>query len=476
MSSTQNIRPQINTIAVTPGPLKNTVSWSTPENAYGDCPIALTRLPPFELAPLIEETQTSYVDEDVIPNEPYLYTISCMDSRGLQSLPIGEWGAPLEEEEEEEPTTSQIRYVSPTGGGDGTSAQTPMTAAQALSVVNPGSFIIFLPGVYNAQVPVLNATAIINVTRSGTPSARITLSAQAGVIVENPGGYGIYCKNVSDVVIEGFEVRNCALKGIAARESSPTAPMTGNIIRECHVHDTMQEGIYLSQWSNGVIENCRVNNVGLSGVETTGHGIYLANAGSKNVVFRSLEIDLPLASIGAAIHMNGDTSSSAGTDGLISGILIDSCRLFGGIKGVSGDGVTDSEIVNCIIDIRRNGDRFGHGIRLYQADGANGPKNMKIYNNTIRAGTGGSASAIRLTAEPASQLAIFNNLTVSPDQWYFTGPSAANLNGANFDTVTYQPNAAAKNGGVDSLNGVSAPEHDFLGYPRSTPITIGAIE
>lgn len=483
MNNTQRIEPTIDNLTVVPGELINTIVWSTPRNVYGDCVISLVRLPPFPETPLIESTITMHYDADVVPGVKYTYTISCMDSRGLQSVPLLAFGIPLEESVDPPPPPPPPPppggglYVSPNGAENAAGTlEAPTTVAHAMTVVLPGDTVTFLPGVYTDTVPVATGTAVVNVTRSGAPNAKIKLLAQLGAIIENPTGYGIYCKNVSDVIIEGFAVRNCGLKGIAARESSPTDPMAGNEIRSCNVNNTTQEGVYLSQWSNGIIEDCDIDTVGLSGVETTGHGIYLANAGSKNVVFRDVRVNLTTAAIGAAIHMNGDTSSSAGTDGLISGILIENCTLFGGIKGVSGDGVTDSIIRNCIIDIQRNGARFGHGIRLYQSDGANGPKSMQIYNNTIRAGVGGSASAIRLTTEAGPQTAIFNNLTMSPDQYYFTGPSAANLNGANFDVLNYTPVPAAQGSGILELNGVEAPLLDINGVERDEPISIGAVE
>lgn len=482
MSKTHLIEPSIFSLSTSPGELSITVQWEPVVDTYGDRPLILTRLPPFTVTPHLDPDATSYVDEDVEAGQTYLYTLACMDSRGLIANPRSAFGIPLPEVEEPPPPPPPPGgnlFVSPNGSASasGLDSANPTSVARALSIVNPGETVVFLPGVYNSTVPVATGNTVLNVTRSGTAAAKINLLAIAGVSVTNPAGYGIYCKNVSHVIIDGFEVHNCALKGIAARESSPTAPMTGNVIRNCSVHDTTQEGIYLSQWSNGLIEDVAIDTVGLSGVETTGHGIYLANAGSKNVTFRGVDVNLTLASLGCAIHMNGDLSSSAGTDGLISGILIEQCKLFGGQKGVSGDGVTDSIIRNNIIDIQKNGARFGHGIRLYQTDAANGPKNMQIYNNTVRCGTGGSSSAIRLTTEPAPQTAVFNNLTISNDQWYFTGPQLeSNLNGANFDLVSYAPNATAQAGGVASVNGVSAPTHDIYNVPRTEPVTIGAIE
>ncbi len=88
------------------------------------------------------------------------------------------------------------------------------------------------------------------------------------------------------ITIDGFSIANTTSKGIAARGATPEAPMNGLIIRNNDVTDTQEEGMYLSEVANSLVENNTLTNVGKGGIQTTGHGIYLANSGSKNTTIR----------------------------------------------------------------------------------------------------------------------------------------------------------------------------------------------
>ncbi len=147
------------------------------------------------------------------------------------------------------------------------------------------------------------------------------------------------------------------------------------------VTNTREEGLYLSELESSLVEGNTVTNVGTGGVTETGHGMYLANAGSDNTVVRGNTFDSPNNTWGEAMHINGD--SSVGGDGLIKNLLIENNRIGGFNNGMSLDGVQSSVIRNNLII-----DTHHHGIRGYQIDGASGPSALVIVNNTIRAPAG----------------------------------------------------------------------------------------
>jgi nitrous oxidase accessory protein NosD len=306
-------------------------------------------------------------------------------------------------------------------------------------------------------------------TTSGSSGKQIVFRANGTVNISQAStGYGIYINNASYVTVEGFSVSGTSSKGIAARGATPTSPMHGVQILRNTVTNTKEEGLYVSELESSLVEGNTVTNVGTGGVTETGHGIYLANAGSDNTVIRGNTFSAPNNSWGEAMHINGDEST--GGDGIISGLLIENNRILGGFNnGMSLDGVQNSVIRNNIIV-----DTHHHGIRGYQIDGSGGPSGLVIVNNTIRAPDGNAVK----TSEDSGSSVVFNNILYGGDGATDFGMSAST--GANLTTFAansdYSPTTAAIGTGLASLAGKSAPTTDANGKSRHSPPDIGAVE
>jgi hypothetical protein len=350
------------------------------------------------------------------------------------------------------PVYTATKFVSPSGGATSCTQNDPCSLQRAADTAQAGDVVSVAAGRYGT----------VTISRSGTLTKPIEFRSN-GAVIENASGYGIYLKRVSYVTLDGFTVQNTKLKGIAARDASPTSPVRGLVIRNCVIRNIRQEGMYLSEVADSLIEGNTITNVGLDNVETTGHGIYLANAGSDGTTIRR-NIIMIGTSPGAALHINGDLST--GGDGIISRVTIDSNILQGGIKGVSGDGVQDSRIVNNLIYGQRQ-----HGIRLYREDGAAGAKGFVIINNTIQAPN----AALKATNEVGSSIVFNNILADGKEPSIITGQLSSNLKTFAV-TSNYAPTSAAKDKGVTSFGGQNAPTTDISGAARSTPVSIGAFE
>jgi hypothetical protein len=103
----------------------------------------------------------------------------------------------------------------------------------------------------------------------------------------------------------------------------------------------------------------------------------------------------------AGMHLNGD--ASIGGDGVITGAVIDGNVVYANATiGINFDGVQASTIVNNVV--YANG---RHGIRAYVIDGAAGPRNLLIVNNTVVAA--GSNTCVKITEDLGGHT-LFNNI------------------------------------------------------------------
>ena len=263
-------------------------------------------------------------------------------------------------------SATNVRCVDDSAGStqEYTSIQAAVTAAVA------GDTVLVHDGTY----------AGFDVTKNGTSTAPLVImAAGSGAIISTPTstGDGVYLRNVSYVTIEGFDIRNMsASRCISARESSPTAPMRGLTIRGNRCSGAGKEGFYLSQVSNSLIEGNSISASGSNG-QPRGHGIYLANAGSDNTTLRGNTISNLTTSESAAMHFNGDVS--IGGDGIISGIVVERNTISGvSFNAFSMDGVQNATIQNNLVyNVGKN------AVRAFRIDGAAGPQNLRVLNNTF---------------------------------------------------------------------------------------------
>lgn len=343
-------------------------------------------------------------------------------------------------------------------GNDCSSSKPCKTIDRVVALTGPGSVVSVAAGTYGG----------FTIDKSGSSATPVVYRASGAVVISNPNGYGIYIDDASYVTVDGFTVTNTGLKGIAARGATPEDPMMGVVIKNNSISATQEEGMYLSEISSSLVENNTISDVGLGKNELTGHGIYLANAGSKNTVIRGNTLQALNNDWGQAIHVNGDLST--GGDGLITGLVIENNWILGGFNnGLSLDGVQDSDIRNnVIVNVGH------HGIRAFDIDGAAGPKNLRIVNNTIQTMHG---NAVKTTEEAGSSV-VFNNILNGSDG--ATSFSVATSTSSNVTTFlaaasTYLPLGAALGSGVTSFNGVVAPTQDIDGKTRAVPYDLGAV-
>ncbi|MED5619348.1 right-handed parallel beta-helix repeat-containing protein [Ideonella sp. BN130291] len=403
-------------------------------------------------------------------------------------------------------TDANVLCVDDTAGA----TQRYATIQAAASAAKPGNVVLVHSGNY----------AGFTVSTSGTATQPIRFIANASDVVINRGGNseydGVRLNNVSYVQIEGFTIRNDSTSSprinrcISARGATPTSPMHGNVVRNNTCTLANAEGVYLSQFADGLVEGNTISRAGQNG-QARMHGLYLANAGSNNTTIRGNRIFDNKNAEGNGIHANGDLS--IGGSGLIRNVVIEGNTIYGnGQSGINMDGVQDSTLQNNLV--------YGnarHAIRDYQIDAAAGAARLRIVNNTLVA-TGGWAVKL---SEDAGGHVIFNNIlagssgslsvgtttglvsnsnvvtsvfsydnestTVSLSTWrsktgqdgatqssttsaLFTNPSAGDY--------TLSTGSVARNKGVATLNGVSAPPKDIVGTarPQAGAIDIGAYE
>lgn len=273
------------------------------------------------------------------------------------------------------------------------------TIQLAAAAAKPGDVVLVHAGNY----------AGFTVSTSGSLAQPIQFIAAGTDVIIGSGGTtendGVHLRSASHIRIEGFSIRNDAANSprihrcIAARGATATQPMRGNVLRNNRCVGAMAEGFYLSQFADGLIEANAISGSGTNG-QPRAHGVYLANAGSNATTIRGNTIFGNANVESNGIHANGDIS--VGGSGLIRGLVVEGNVIHGnGQSGINLDGVQDSRFQNNLIHANAR-----HAIRAYMIDGAGGPTNLHLINNTLVA-TGGWA--VKLSEDGGGHV-IFNNL------------------------------------------------------------------
>ena len=368
----------------------------------------------------------------------------------------------------------------------------------AVNATRPGDTVLVHDGNYRGFA----------VYSGGTAASPVTIKAAGnGAVIDRPNGNGegVTINNTHYIIIEGFTVSGMPRAGIASHKASAAWPMRGVIIRRNTVRDSGSTNIYLSQTADSLVER------NLASGSISSHGIYLANGGSDNTILHGNRC---FGNAKNGIHFNGD--SSMGGDGLHRGLIIENNILHGNTaNGLDMDGVQDSLVRNNLIyDNGRN------ALRAFQIDGAAGPKNLKIINNTLLAAHDGGW-ALKMSQDLGGHT-IFNNILLSDNdstgsisvtnsdfasnnnalsgRLSFDGEtSVAGLNtwqAAGFDTGSFATTPAelfvstasadyrltagapAIDAGRAALNDVPAPLTDLVGAPRPQGLAfdLGAYE
>ena len=368
----------------------------------------------------------------------------------------------------------------------------------AVDAALPGHTVLVFDGNY----------AGFKVSRSGTAASPITIrAAGAGAVINqrNSENEGITLSRASHVSVDGFVVTGMPGYGVATHGASATAPMRGLLIRNNTVKDSGSANIYLSQVADFLVEG------NIASGSQNSHGIYLANGGSDNTTLRA---NIVFNNASNGIHFNGDIS--IGGDGVQTGLLVEGNTAYGNVQnGFNMDGVQSSTFQNNLA--------FANGrnaLRGYRIDGGDGPRNMRIVNNTLLVPASGGW-AVKFSEEHGGHV-IFNNILLAEggasgsisvgnagsssnynvvgdrfsingessviglSVWRMNGQDANSLGGSSGDLFVdpaagnyrLKPDSAAIDKGVGSFADVPAPGADLarIARPRGAGLDLGAFE
>ena len=394
-------------------------------------------------------------------------------------------------------SATSVRCVDDTAG----STQEYSTIQAAINAASAGDTILVHDGTY-AGFGIRS--------KSGTATNPITIRGIGRALInqKEPGGSGefIYTTFSGYFIIENLEVDCTSGTGFCVGiHSGSTTPNRGIVIRGNKVYNGQSTNIYLSHAADSLVEN------NITYGSRASHGIYLANGGSDNTTIRG---NLSYNNSKNGIHLNGDLS--VGGDGLITGVVIEQNILHdNNLQGVDMDGAQNGTIRNNLIYNNRY-----IGIVGFQIDGATGPKNHKIYNNTIMIPSTSGNYAIEMKDGDLGGHTIFNNIlmtagsggSIAVGNTNFTSNNnivigkfsvdeeSTTMNFASWQSRGYDTNSIVstasalftnsttndytlKSGspaidkGVSAFNAVSAPTTDILGVSRQgTAYDTGAYE
>jgi hypothetical protein len=242
-------------------------------------------------------------------------------------------------------TPSRTVHVSPGGGGDGTTADAPMSALDAIAGARPGTLIRFARGEYQGCFELtkenggtLDSPVVLLAERNadGSPGVRIdccTSGRQA-------------CFNLEDadyVAIEGFELVGGKYGVRAVGRGFPASEHSRGIaVIACTGRDQDRDPFFSGQSDWNVWERNLAHGAG----KGDGHGLYISNGSDWNIV-RANETH---SNHSSDFQINADPASTCQEQG----IAFDDprCDAYAG-EGEGGQGASDYFLVD--------GNYFHHG-------------------------------------------------------------------------------------------------------------------
>ncbi|QJW98077.1 beta strand repeat-containing protein [Frigoriglobus tundricola] len=256
-------------------------------------------------------------------------------------------------------------YVS-TAGADaaaGDAAHPWLTLQHAADTVQAGDTVNVLAGNY----------AGFCLTTTGTASARITFTGQAGADItsDNPvTADGINIENASYVTVQGFTVTGAQRAGIRSVTN------TNVIIQNNDCDQNAVWGIF-----SGFSKNLQIlNNVASRSAQQ--HGIYVSNSDTTgNGNNPTISGNTVWGNHDCGIELNGDLNTS-GSGGIISGATVTDNVIYdngvGGGAGINCDGVQNSVFENNLVY-----NEHATGISLSYVTAGGGSSNNRVVNNTV---------------------------------------------------------------------------------------------
>lgn len=233
---------------------------------------------------------------------------------------------------------SRILYVSPTGGGNGSSRSAPMSVEPALAAARPGTLVYFLRGRYKG-------CHAIDPGKGGTYTRPIVLYGERdrdrslGVEMSCCTTGRKACFNLEAanyVAIDGFELvgGDYGVRAVGAGYDA-SQHSRGIAVLNTVGHDQQRDPFFSGQADWAVWENLLAYRAG-SG---DGHGIYLSNGGDWNIV-RFSETH---SNASSDFQINADPASTCAADG----IAFDDprCDAYAG-TGEGGRGASDYFLID----------------------------------------------------------------------------------------------------------------------------------
>lgn len=237
-----------------------------------------------------------------------------------------------------EPNWKPLRtlFVSPTGGGDGSSRASPMAPEDAVRTAGPGTGIVFARGAYRG---------CYEFTKGGTYDAPIVLFGERN----DDGSIGVSmqcCKSgrqtcfnleaANYVAIDGFEFLG-GKYGVRAVGAGYAASehQRGVAVLRCRGRDQDNDPFFTGQSDWAVFER----NVGSGAKKGDGHGIYLSNGSDWNIV----RFNETFGNDSSDFQINADPTAACKE----AGIEFDDprCHAFAGV-GEGGQGASDYMLVD----------------------------------------------------------------------------------------------------------------------------------
>jgi hypothetical protein len=232
--------------------------------------------------------------------------------------------------------TSTATATPTSGGGTTVNVSTASQLSAALNNAVAGQTIQLASGTY---------VGTFTLARSGTASARITITGPATAVIQGTsvgGGYGLHLDHSSYATVRGITLTN-AQKGIICDG------VTNVLIDGVTVHDVGMEGIHLRSFSsNNTIQNAHVFSTGLSS-PGFGEGLYVGSANSNWASYSGGQPDASNSNqllnntLGPNVAAECIDIKEGTTGGLVQGNHFDS-------TGITGQNFADSWI-----DVKGNG-------------------------------------------------------------------------------------------------------------------------
>jgi hypothetical protein len=388
---------------------------------------------------------------------------------GAQVGPTGRGAAPA-------PTgTGTTLHVSKSGSDASTtcSATAPcLTIQRAADLATTGSVVLVENGDYVGFCAVRSGVTFF----ASGDTVRVT-DELTGADCNQRNRVGINVEGTDDVVVAGFTVTGMQYAGIRA------VIARGVVIRHNRLQSNGQSGR-----ASGILTGFapHVQVLYNETFENTEHGIYVSNSDTSD--------DRPVIrgndSHGNGyngIQINGDcfTESDDGTDGKVEDAIVDANWVHGNVaKGLSMISAPRVYISNNVIE--DNGPAAGgvHLVNEPDCPAADSTVDAVVVNNTI---VEPHMAAIRIN-EDATGAVIFDNILVSSNPVAIDSGSPAHYESSNVSAAStaglfatgYQLAATspARDAGVATFHGRSAPAADRLGVarPAGPAIDAGAYE